>query len=92
MMYLQKFSKIKSLQDIKLEKARLRYEMLVAENRLMENINAIERSFSISSFFSKFTYGFRTAVSVYEKIQKIAGKFSFGRKKKKDNPSDSEPS
>ncbi len=78
-----RFRNIKTLQDIKLEKAKIRYEMLVAENRISENIAGFQELSSLSSFFSRFKYGFRIAQMVFEKFNTYSDKLMFWRKKKK---------
>ncbi len=79
----RRFNKIKTLNDLKLEKARLRYEVLVSENRMMENFQAIEDLFTLPSLISRIKFGFQVAHNVYKKIRKFSGKFGFGSKKKK---------
>ena len=76
-------SKIKTLHDIKLEKAKLRYELLVAENRLMENFQAIEDMATFSSVFSRIAYGFEIAQKVYSRIMDVSSRFSSWRRKRK---------
>ncbi len=44
-----RYRKIKTLQDIRVEKARLRYEALVAENAMMEGFRSVERAFTMFS-------------------------------------------
>ncbi len=78
-----RFSKIKTLHDIKLEKAKLRYELLVAENRLMENFQAIEDMATFSSVFSRIAYGFEIAQNVYARVMDISDRFSSWRRKRK---------
>ncbi len=50
---------IKTLDDIRVEKARLRYEALLAEKNLNESLHAVER---MSTFFSSF----KRVVSVFQ--------------------------
>ncbi len=78
-----RFNKIKTLNDLKLEKARLRYEVLVAEGRMMENFQSIESLFTLPSILSRIKFGFEVAYNVYEKIRDFSGHFGFWRKKKK---------
>ncbi|TVQ08362.1 MAG: hypothetical protein EA361_16685 [Bacteroidetes bacterium] len=80
----RRFNKLSSFNDIKLEKERLRYEMLLAENRLMENFHSIENLFTIPSLFSRITYGFEVAQNVYKRIRDLTERFSSWRKKKKN--------
>ncbi len=79
----RRFNKIRTLNDIKLEKERLRYEILIAENRLMENFQSVEDLFSIPSFFSRVTYGFEVAHNVYKRVRDLMEKFGSWRRKKK---------
>jgi hypothetical protein len=79
----RRFTKIKTLNDIKLEKARLRYELLTIENRLTENLQSIESMASVSSVFSRISYGFEVANNVYQRISDLIAKFRSWRKKKK---------
>jgi hypothetical protein len=66
-----RFKNIKTLQDIKLEKARLRYDLLLAENALSENIYAIQQAFSYVSLFSRIADGYAYAQRVVSKISRF---------------------
>lgn len=82
-MKIKRFKNIHNLQDIKLEKAKLRYEMLAAENKMLGNIDALSETFSLNSIISSFNKGLNTALSVYSTITNI---FSSKRKsRKKEN-------
>ncbi len=78
-----RFKKIKSLNDLKLEKARLRYELLVIENNLNENFKAVEDMASYSALISRITYGFEVGQRVYKKIHQLISWFGSRRKSKK---------
>ncbi len=80
----RRFSKFRTLNDIKLEKERLRYEMLIAENRLMENFHSINKLITLTPLFSRITYGFQVAQTVYHRFRDIIDKFSSWKKKKKN--------
>jgi len=80
-----RFKKIKTLNDLKLEKARLRYELIVIENNLNENFKAVEDMASYSALISKVTYGFEVGQRIYKKIHQLfswIGSKRKGRKKK----------
>lgn len=65
--------KIKSLQDIKLEKAKYRYELLLAENRLFEHMVAIQNQFTFPLFLSKVKHGFVFASKIVSSISSFTG-------------------
>ena len=70
MIDVDRFRKMRTLQDIKLEKARLSYEMLLAEKALTEDIQAVYDGFSYLSIFSRIADG-------YAFVQKMFSKFSW---------------
>jgi hypothetical protein len=69
-----RLKKIKTFQDIKLEKAKLRYEALLAENRLFENLNEIQGQFTFPLFLTRFKDGFAFASKIYSNVNSILGK------------------
>ncbi len=79
--------KIKSLQDIKLEKAKLRYEALLAETKLYEDMNAIQSQFTFPVFLARVKSGISIASRVFSGIQNTMG-WIF---KKKGQPDQTEP-
>jgi hypothetical protein len=78
----QRFKNIRTLQDIKLEKAKIRYEMLIAENRLMDSFNAVEKLVTIVSFFRRFAAGFAYAQHFISNFHKYLEKLMFWKKDK----------
>lgn len=80
----RRFGKLRTLNDIKLEKERLRYEMLIAENRLMENFHSVDKLITLPSVFSRIAYGFEVAQTVYYRFRDVIDKFSSWKKKKKN--------
>lgn len=74
MMDLERFKRVRTLHDIRVEKARLRYESLVAENAMMESFKAIGNLFSLFGYIRKASAGFNTAYSVVSRISQFAGK------------------
>jgi hypothetical protein len=77
----KQFRHIRNFQDIKLEKARLRYEMLLAENRMMASLNAIQGFVTLTTFFSRFSQGFAISRNVFSRMGQ-AFSWVFGKKKK----------
>lgn len=74
-----RFKNIKSFNDIKLEKARLRYDMLVVENGLHENLEGVQRLVTMGGFATRITTGVHFVQDVY---QRFSGLISWFRRKK----------
>ncbi|MDX9940610.1 MAG: hypothetical protein RBS53_00165 [Bacteroidales bacterium] len=74
-----RFKKIKTLNDIKLEKERLRYEMLAAEHSLHDSLEGIQQTFTMNGLVSRVSTGFLFAQDVYNRFGNI---ISFFRRKK----------
>ncbi len=83
-MSLDRLKKVKTLQDIRLEKARMRYEMLIAENRLMDNFSAVEQVFVITTFVKRFIAGFKYAQTIFNNMHTYIEKLMFWRKDEKE--------
>lgn len=77
---------IKSMQDIGVEKARLRYESLIAEKSLADTLQASEKVFTFFSFFryaaDMMRIGYNMFVSMYQVFDRLFGRYT--RKKSKD--------
>jgi hypothetical protein len=86
----QRFKNIRTLQDIKLEKAKIRYEMLIAENRLMDSFNAVEKLVTIVSFFRRFAAGFAYAQHFISNFHKYLEKLMFWKKDKDEENEEDE--
>jgi hypothetical protein len=87
-MNTRRFTRIKTLKDIKLEKARLRYEILIAENALLETMMALQRVVTISTVFSKLGSSFGFAKNVYSGVHNVISKIMFWRKGKSAKDTD----
>lgn len=74
---------IKTVQDIKLQKARLRYEAILAENKMMESFHSIGQVFSIIYTFRKVTSGLSYVYQTYLKISDFVSRLFGGSKKEK---------
>lgn len=75
------FRHLRNFQDIRLEKARLRYDMLMAENRLTASLNAIQGFVNLTTFFTRFSEGFSIARNVFSRVSQAVS-WVFGKKKK----------
>lgn len=64
----KRFREIKTLQDIRLEKAKLRYEMMLAENALSDNLNSLHNAFSFTAVVSRITEGYSFARNIFSRI------------------------
>jgi len=78
-MDISRFKNIRTLNDIKLEKARLRYDMLLAENSLHENLESVQRIFTIGGLITRISNAAKFGQDVYHRI---AGVFSWFRRNK----------
>ncbi len=84
------YKKIRSFSDIEVVKSKVRYEMLMAENLLYENLMSIERIFTFATFASRFSSGFSKAQGIFSKISDLMGKL-FHRKTKASKKRASKP-
>lgn len=76
----KRFREMKTLQDIKLEKAKIRYEMLVVENRLIDSLNSFQGLFTASQLLSRANETYAYIQRVYSGVQRFVG-WVFRRKK-----------
>lgn len=74
---------IKSYSDIKLEKARLRYEILVLENHLNDNLRYFKNIGNYTTIFTSMGSGFTVGRKIYQGATDLFSKFTFWKKKKK---------
>ncbi|MFO7997897.1 MAG: hypothetical protein R6U86_02835 [Bacteroidales bacterium] len=89
MINTKQFRHIRTFQDIKLEKARLRYEMLLAENSLTAGLSAIQGLLTLTGFLSRFSEGFSYAQNFVFRIRQTFG-WIFRKRKKSDRESNRE--
>lgn len=69
----KRFREIKTLQDIKLEKAKLRYEMLIAENRLIDSLGVVQGFFTASQLLSRANEMYAYVRRAYAGVQHVIG-------------------
>lgn len=76
---------VKSMHDIRVEKARLRYEALMAEKNLNESVDAFEK---LSDFLSNIKRGYAAFQQAYEMFSRMSSWFGrmFSGFKKKEKP------
>jgi hypothetical protein len=79
----QRFHNIKSLNDLRYEKARLRYEIAALEARLDENLTTLRSVASFASIFSSVGFGFEMVQNAWHRISWVIEKITSWRKKKK---------
>jgi hypothetical protein len=80
----RRFNNIKTLTDIKHEKARLRYELLVIETELNESLSSFKSISTYTSVFARVGYGFTIGKKIYSIIHGLVSKIISWRKKKKN--------
>ncbi len=85
MIEAKRLKRIRSLQDIKLEKAKLRYQMLIAERDLLENMRYAGDFFTIGSIISRISLGLTVALKTYRLVSNI-----FAPRKKSSNSQNDE--
>ncbi len=73
---------VRTMQDLRVEKARLRYEALMAEKDLSDSLRAVEKVVKFFTLFRRAAGGARYAYGV---ASRLSGFFSglFGKKSKK---------
>lgn len=77
----ESLKQIRSYHDIRVEKARLHYEALLAENKMMESFRAVQQAVSLVTSVRRFSAGFHQAYAVATKITDFFRRL-FGRSKK----------
>ncbi len=87
MMLLASLKKINTLQDLRTEKLRLRYETIRAEDALNDSVHAIERMFFIFTFMRKASSSFQHAYNIATSVSSFISRI-FGKKHKKDHHSE----
>ncbi len=83
--------KIKTMDDIRVEKARLRYEALIAEKNLNESLGAFEK---LSDFLSNIKRGysaFQQAYHMFSRMNSWLARVFSGFKKKETPDTQEEP-
>ncbi len=75
---LESLKDIKSIQDIKVLKARMRYEALLAENKMLESFRAVEKLVTFVSNVRRASAALHQAYRVFSKIGAFFGRL-FGK-------------
>ncbi len=85
---LESLKDIRSMKDIRVEKARLRYEALIAETKMMESFRAVERMFTFFSGLRRVSGGITYAIGVMSKAGGFLSRLFGKPKKEKQNQED----
>ncbi len=78
--------KIKTVQDIRVEKIRLRYQMLKAEDKFNDSLHATEQLFTIFTFIRNAGGAMRQAYRIFSGVNSFINNL-FGKKNKHGKPS-----
>ncbi len=89
MMMINSLRKIKTVQDLRVEKIRLRYEMLKAEDKFNDSLHATERLFTIFTFIRNAGGALRQAYRIISGVNSFINNL-FGKKSKQEKPSQQE--
>ncbi len=90
MMLSKTLKKIKSTQDLRAEKLRLRYEALRAEDAMNDSLAATEKLFTFFSAMRKAGSNVRYVMNAFSGISRIFGRL-FGKKSHtEESPSETE--
>ncbi len=82
---------IKTMDDIRVEKARARYEALLAEKNLNESFHAIERLTILFSNVKRAFTALQQASHLFHRMSNYLSRMFGGAKKKKRDARDEEP-
>jgi hypothetical protein len=83
MMLAASLKKIKTMQDLRTEKLRLRYESLRAEDALNDSLHAFESVFSIFTVMRKASHSLQYAFNLASGVSSFFSRI-FGKKHKKN--------
>ncbi len=83
MIPFERLKDVRTMQDLRVEKARLRYEALMAEKDLSDSLRAVGKVVTFFTLFRRAAGGARYAYGV---VSRLSGFFSglFGKKSKKE--------
>ncbi len=86
MILSERLKKIKTPHDIRMEKVRLRYESMRAEDAMNDSLGALGRMFTVFSFIKKTGHRLRFIYSMVSGITRLAGRFLYKKVKKIEDP------
>lgn len=83
MIQIGRLRNVKTMQDLRVEKARLRYEALMAEKDMEDSLQAVGKVVTFFTLFRRAAGGARYAYGV---VSRLSGFFSglFGKKSRKE--------
>ena len=85
MMLSKSLGNIKTLHDLRMEKVRLRYESMRAEDAMNDSLGAIGRMFTVFTFIQKTGRRLRFAYGIFSGIAGLASRFLYKKVKKEDD-------
>lgn len=75
---------VRTMQDLRAEKARLRYEALMAEKDLTDSLRAVDKVFTFFTLFRRAAGGVRYAYGVLSRVSGFFGGL-FGKRPDKED-------
>jgi hypothetical protein len=82
-METRRLQSIKSYSDIKLEKARLRYEILALKNQLDDNVRYFRSIGNYTTIFTSLGSSFSYGSKIFQGATDLFSRLAFWKKKKK---------
>lgn len=82
MIPFERLKDVRTMQDLRVEKARLRYEVLMAEKDLSDSLRAVGKVITFFTLFRRVAGGARFAYGVVSRLSGFLTGF-FGKKSKK---------
>ncbi len=76
---------IKTLHDIRMEKVRLRYESMRAEDAMNNSLGALGKLFTVFSFIQKTGRRMRFVYTIISGITSLIGRFVYKKVRKEDH-------
>ena len=80
---LQRLKAVRTLQDIRVEKARLHYEALIAEKELTHSLRAVRQVYSMADVINRAAKGIKSAYDLFSGIRSRFGRW-FGKNRPED--------
>lgn len=87
----ERLKHIRTMQDLRVEKARLRYESLMAEKDLNDSVEAIGKVMTFFTLFRRAAGGARYAYGIFSRVSDYLGGLFKKKSRKGDGGDDSEP-
>ncbi len=85
MMLSESLRKIKTPHDIRMEKVRLRYESMRAEDAMNDSLGAVGKMFAVFSYIRKTGRRLRFVYGIFSGIAGLVGRFVHKKVKKEED-------